>query len=401
MTSFRSLNALSVVALGAVLALSFPGFSSAAFSARTTATATVTAAADWTPPTVSMVEPGVFVRGTRPVVATATDRETGIAGVTVQQLSPGGTWTTLCMPTSAPYSCSWNTRERADGQYSLRAVALDKAGYQATSAPVRTTVDNLAPTVTMVDPGATLTGVRTFSAGNVADATSGVARVVLQHAPTGTTAYQDLCTMAAAPWSCSTPTAALTDGRYDFRAVATDRAGNETVSPVVANRLVDNGPALAGSDVQAQNGGATAGRIEAGDWLTYTFNRQVNLSSIVAGWDGSPRSVQVKFSSGFITNDSLEVTGSNLGSVNLRWNYVNSGFSVASTMRASTETGPDGRPRTVVTIVLDESPSSVQTRVVSNEGTTVWSPSRAVTDLLGRPSATTSAEESGPADKEF
>ena len=45
---------------------------------------------------------------------------------------------TICAPTAAPYTCSWDTTGVADGLYDLRAIALDALGLLA--APARSTL---------------------------------------------------------------------------------------------------------------------------------------------------------------------------------------------------------------------------------------------------------------------
>jgi hypothetical protein len=363
-----SRHTVAVLCLGllaAVTGLAMPGFSSAAFTSTTgNATSTVSAAVDWTPPSVTMQNPGSPVKDTVTVSATASDAQTGVKDVTIQYLAPGASsWVTVCTTNAAPYTCQWATKVLADGGYDLRATATDNAGYATTSDPVTVTVannllvvlgdpgdvvrgsvpltttvynagvltytvrveysvaganswktlctglaqpytctwattgftndyydlrssaisgnttytsavvtdtlvDNLAPTVTMVDPGTPLAGVRTFEV-TAADAHSGVAQVVVQYATTGTTTYKNLCTVTAPPYSCRVDTTTLLDGSYTFRAIATDVAGNATTSALVTNRLVDNtvssvtmedpGAFLTGTVTLAASANSTAG----------------------------------------------------------------------------------------------------------------------------------------------
>jgi hypothetical protein len=99
-------------------------------------------------PTVTVNDPGSPLRGTVSVSATASDGG-GIASVAIQRkLSSASTWTTtICTDTSSSYSCSWDTTGVADGNYDLRATAVDNAGRSATSAVVTARrVDNTAPT---------------------------------------------------------------------------------------------------------------------------------------------------------------------------------------------------------------------------------------------------------------
>jgi hypothetical protein len=335
---------LTLMALSAVAGLALfgmPSFSSAAFTANTSnAASTVAAADDWTPPTVSLRNPGTSVNDTVAVVADAADTRSGIAKVSIQYVAPGAsTWITICTattPSGSSYSCSWNTRSGADGSYVLRAVATDNAGYTTTSDTVSTAVannllvvlgdpgdvvrgtvgltatlhnallpytvrfeyavsgstswkavctslaaphtcswntasnpfaqgesydlraiatngavsvtsavvddvmiDNVAPTVTMTDPGSPLRGTATFAA-TAADADAGVAQVQLQYQRSGTSTWTTFCSPTAEPYACRYDTNQLGDASYAFRAVATDAIGNSTTSASVSNRLVDN-----------------------------------------------------------------------------------------------------------------------------------------------------------------
>lgn len=332
------LGVLAVVFLLATTAMA-PGFSSASFTAQTAnASNRVGAAADWTPPTVSVQPPTGTLRDVATVTATAADAETGVAQVVLSvQATGAATWTTLCTATSAPYACAWDTRTVADGSYSLRAVATDKAGYATTSALVPATVgntiavvladpgdfavgsvalattlqntgagpyavrveyavagsgvwtslctnlaapytctwnttargttngesydlrsaatyngvttysnvvtdvlvDNSAPAATMVDPGSPLSGTVTLSA-NASDGQSGVARVVIQYSPNGSSSWTDACTLTATPYSCRFATTTLANGAYSFRTVVTDASGQSSTSSAVAGRTVDN-----------------------------------------------------------------------------------------------------------------------------------------------------------------
>src|SRR5690606_626109 len=90
---------------------------------------------------------------------------TGVKSVTVEYVPVGSdTWTALCTDTTAPYSCGWVTTGLADGQYDLRARAVDNGGYDATSTPVRTVVANKL-LVVMNDPGDVIRGTVQLSAG--------------------------------------------------------------------------------------------------------------------------------------------------------------------------------------------------------------------------------------------
>ena len=597
----RAATLLVVTAVAAVLGLTLPAFSTAAYTSASTNTATITAASDWTPPTVTMANPGSPLKGTATVTATASDGESGVASVTIDYLPAGGTaWVTLCTRTAAPYSCSWTTTAVSDGGYDLRATATDRAGYATTSDSVRTTVannllvvlaspadvvrgtvaltttvysagtvsytvrleyapagtttwksvcsnltspytcswlttgfangdydlrsvavsgastytsavvpgvtvDNAAPTVTMTDPGTPLGGTRTFAV-TASDADSGVAQVVIQYALTGSTTWKGLCTVTAAPYSCRYDTTTIADGSYGFRAVATDVAGNTATSATVAGRVVDNtvssvsvedpgaflsgtvalgatasstagvtsvrlqyaqngtttftdvctdttapyscpwdtttvtdglydlrailldgsgrpttsavdaghrvdNTPLRGADVQAANGGATIGRIESGDSITFTYTDRVNLTTVSPGWTGAAQTVSVRVRDGNLLGlgnkgDTLDVlvggTAVNLGSVNLKEDYVRSNktMTFTATMTAGTAM-VNGVAATTVTLRLGTTASAGLARSTTLTAAMLWSPSSSITDLSGNAGSAAPTAESGPVDRDF
>ncbi|WP_269304004.1 Ig-like domain-containing protein [Aeromicrobium sp. HA] len=189
---------------------------------------------------VVMNDPGDTVRGTVQLSAAAFNTGTLSHTVRIQyRLAGASTWSTACSNLAAPYTCSWSSAAVTSGDYEFRAVLT--AGTTTTTSEIVTdvTVDNVAPTVTMTDPGSPLSGTRTFAA-TAADAHSGVATVEIQYAASGTSTWKSLCTVEAEPWSCRAATNDLANGAYSFRAIATDEAGNATMSAAVANRVVDN-----------------------------------------------------------------------------------------------------------------------------------------------------------------
>jgi hypothetical protein len=92
----------------------------------------------------------------------------------------------------------------------------------------------------------------------------------------------------------------------------------------------------------------------------------------------------------------------NLGSVNLREDYVKGGKTVSfnATMTASTVT-VNGTTATRVTLVAGALASGSGLRTVSTQTAVVWSPSAAALDLYGRPASTAPVTELGALDREF
>lgn len=201
----------------------------------------VSSAADWVAPTVSLSDPGPALHGTVTLSASAADTYgSGVVSVRFQRSPAGaGTWSDICTATTAPFSCRLDTTALANDYYDLRAIATDAAGFTATDTVADVQIDNLAPLVAMVDPGSKLSGVVTLAA-EASDADSGVASVTIQRAAAGTNLWTDVCTATASPYYCRFDTRTVAEGSYDFRAVATDAAGNTKVSATIQGRRVDN-----------------------------------------------------------------------------------------------------------------------------------------------------------------
>jgi hypothetical protein len=196
---------------------------------------------DNTAPDVTLADPGAYLKGTLTLTANAGDGTgAGVTAVVIQRApADTTTWTDICTDPVAPYSCSLNTTTLANDAYDLRAVATDGAGNTTASDIVSVEVDNLAPTVTLTDPGATLSGTVTLAT-TPADTDSGVAGVTVQRSPTGLNTWTDVCSSAAAPWTCRFTTTTVSDGLYDLRAIAVDAAGNTKTSATISARRVDN-----------------------------------------------------------------------------------------------------------------------------------------------------------------
>lgn len=361
-------------------------------------------------PTVSMVDPGSPLSGTRTLSAVASDAHSGVAQVVIQYAPTGSsTWAGLCTLSTSPYSCSYDTTELPDGSYSFRAVATDEVGNSTTSSAITNrVVDNTVSAVSMVDPGAYLSGTVNLSA--VPSSTAGVTSVRIQYAAGGTTGWTDVCTDPTSPYTCDWNTTLLPNGLYDLRAILLDGAGRETVSAVVTSRRVDNA-ALRGTDVQTANGGATAGKAEPGDSITFTFSKEINLGSVSAGWSGTALPVTLRLRDGNLfglgnTGDTLDVQRSgsvvNLGSVNLRQDYIKSGkTSVFNATMTAGSAIVNGVTQTTVTVTLGSLVSGGALRTVSTPAAMVWSPSTAVTDIFGNVSSAVPVTESGTSDREF
>ncbi|MCY7288845.1 MAG: Ig-like domain-containing protein, partial [Cryobacterium sp.] len=268
-------------------------------------------------------------------------------------------------------------------------------------------IDNTVSSVSMEDPGAFITGTATLNAS--ASSSAGVTSVRIQRAPTGTPTWADVCTDTTSPYSCVWNSATVADGLYDFQAILVDGSGKVTTSAIVTARRVDNTP-LRGTDIQAANGAATVGRMEPGDKITFTYSDLVNLNSITPAWTGAALPVTIRVQDGNVVglgnaDDTLSVERAgrtiNLGTVNLKGDYVKSGKTVtfASTMTAATIM-VNGVQVTAVTVTFGTATGGAA-RTSSTLANMVWTPSAAVRDLYGNANSAAPVTETGALDREF
>jgi chitinase len=218
--------------------------SGATYTASSTNPQTFGAAADFGLD-VEMADPGPTMRGTRSMSATPTVTDgVAVSSVRIQRAPTGtGTWTTICTDSGAPYTCSLDTTTLTDGLYDFRAQATNANGYTRTSAAVvGRRVDNTAPSITQRDPGAWFRGALTLDTTTLSDGGgSGIAQVRYEYRLSTLGTWTTACTASSTPFSCTFPTSGLLDGtNYDFRAVATDVAGNSTTTAAITNRKPDN-----------------------------------------------------------------------------------------------------------------------------------------------------------------
>lgn len=218
-------------------------FTGASFTSTTFGQVLVRAADDYKPPTVAVTSPGATVSGTVQVQATASDTASGVAQVRIE-VAPAGssTWTQLCTDTTSPYACPWNTLLVADGDYQLRAIATDVAGFTATSAVVTTRVANPA-TVALATVPDVVRGNVALSA-TVTGAGTRTVSSAFQHRVDGATAWTTISgcgTVTGTTPTCTWSTGSLAD-LYDIRVVSTVGTGGSALvtSAEQLDVIVDN-----------------------------------------------------------------------------------------------------------------------------------------------------------------
>lgn len=196
-------------------------------------------------PMVAQVVPGTtivagytWVSGSVDLTATATDLHTSVTSVLFEYRATGaGSWSTACVDTTLPYSCTLDTDALPEGSYEFQTTGTDAVGNTTTTPVVTRYVDRSDPTGTLTLPGATYVPQAVLMTVDASDQGTGVRSVQLQYKTNAALTWTTLCTDASAPYSCTTPN--LDNGvLYNFRAVITDnRALTHTTT--VLNRTVD------------------------------------------------------------------------------------------------------------------------------------------------------------------
>jgi hypothetical protein len=313
------------------------------------------------------------------------------------EYAPTGTttWRTACTATAAPYSCSWSSAAAADGTYDLRAVATD-LGTNATASALRTgvRVDNVGPSATVTSAAGLVRA--TVSLGATAADPAGVASVTFQSSTGG--GWTDLCTTSTAPYTCAWNTAAAPDGYYTIRLRSVDGLGHTAYSAAAGPWQVDN-TRPAPADVQAVNGAGTAGRIDAGDRLTFTWSEPIKPSTLAAGFTGASLPVIVQVTDGGATDtlQLLDSTGTtalkvaaSAADVALGADFVSATASWNATLAQS---------GTAVTLTIGSLRGG--TIRTAGAGTITWRASTAATDLAGNAVTGLLVSEQGNADVDF
>ncbi|MDQ2982974.1 MAG: Ig-like domain-containing protein, partial [Actinomycetota bacterium] len=242
---------------------------------------------DTTAPTVSITAPadGSYIKLGAPtpytLTADANDGGSGVASVELFQCSntspncATGAWSSVGIDLVAPYDAAWVLP--GNGNRALKAVATDVAGLSAANV-INVNVDRTAPAVSIDDPGVNLNATVNLT-GSASDADSGIDSVQFQRcdSPCGGSWTNIGAADSTAPYSVAFDTTSVSDGLYDFRAVAVDNAGNVTNAVPVALRRIDN------ADPNATFAFPTGG----GDYRNASFN----AGCAIAGFCGAASDV--------------------------------------------------------------------------------------------------------------
>ena len=351
------------------------------------------------PTAVLMVAVGTPITGTVTFAGSSLDLlGSGIASMRFQT-SPAGTntWTDACVDTTFAYSCTFATTARPDGLYDLRALATDMAGNTTASATqTNRRIDNDGPVAVITNPGRLRprNHHRRRHGHRPGRRDHDHLRVPRVGSPTWTTT----CVDTTAPYSCAgLNTTGLPNGAYELRMQATDTLGHVGISPIVTVQVDNTAPT--GTGIQGANGG-TAGTMDAGDTVTFTWSEPMLATSILAGWNGTSTAVRVRVNNNG-GNDSLDVFNA-AGTVKLNTSQTVTLAAdwVSDTVWFNATMVSIGTGNQVVVTLGTLISGTVQTGVITLANM-VWTPSTAATDLAGNPCSATVVTETGGLDRDF
>ena len=187
-----------------------------------------------------------------------------------------------------------------------------------------------------------------------------------------------------------TASSSVSSGSKSYALAPADADGNSRSQSFAVT--VDN-TALTGADFETSNSsGGTSGRAEKGDTVSFVFNKSVDPSSVVSGWNGSgSKSVTVTIADSS-SNDLLSVSGATIGSVRLQGDYTNSGKTTTFSGSTLTVSGA-----TVAIVLGTDSSGSARTETAKKKPE--WTPSASLYDFAG--DACSTSKVTGSNERQF
>jgi methionine-rich copper-binding protein CopC len=186
--------------------------------------ATSTVRVDNTLPTGSLSSPAANAQlgtASTTLTASASDGGSGVASVTFQyRVAGAGLYTDVGSDTTSPFETAWTPP--LTGSFELRLKVTDNAGNVLTGTAVAVTVAGGTATLTLADPGSTVSGTQslTTSTGTL------ITKVAFQASPAGQNQWTTFATVTSSPFTGTWSTTALADGLYDLQAVGYDQSGS-------------------------------------------------------------------------------------------------------------------------------------------------------------------------------
>jgi hypothetical protein len=296
------------------------------------------------PPVTAVLIPsnGATVSGATVLLDASASSAVGIASVTFEV--SGGTLSDQFVATATPtyygWLAQWNATAVPNGTYSLQSVATDTVAKTTTSSPITVTVDNPAPTTTVLIPsnGATQSGTAALL-----DASASANVTSVKYELTGGT-LSDQVVATATPtlygWLAEWNTTSVPNGTYTLQSVAAYSGGVTGTSPGVSVTVANPGLAdlanssftFTGSDVVGGNGCSFVyGAFDA----VYPGSAAVgNVTLHIAGCVLDPYTYSGSFT---ITTGVGTLSGSATGSITYIGDTLESSYQI--TLSVTTATG--------------------------------------------------------------
>jgi hypothetical protein len=147
--------------------------------------------------------------------------------------------------------------------------------------------------------------------------------------------------------------------------------------------------------------GTTAGKLDSGDTITFTYSEAIDPASVLSGWNGASTSVRVRFTNagtfgGADTFTVLDASGGAtvaLGSVATNGDYVSLTTTIASSTMVRSANG------TSIVVTLGP-PSNVSFLAVGAKNMT-WTLGTGIKDLAGNVIVTPATRSETDADVDF
>lgn len=197
-------------------------------------------------------------------------------------------------------------------------------------------------------------------------------------------------------------------GTYAGSVTAGDAATPANTSAAFPLSVVVDNTAPTRTSATVTNGG-TAGRMDAGDSITYTWSEAVDPESVLAGWTGASTPVTVRVTNaGGGTGDTVTIRNAAnnaqlpLGSLetNAR-DFVTAITNFGGPANATRSTMVWNAATFSITVTFGPADTAGTINTAGNTQTAYeWFP-QAVYDRAGNPSNTTTYQEQGPNDRDF
>ncbi len=281
--------------------------------------------------------------------------------------------------------------------------------HSAAKATISAASDWTGPSVSITSPsdGATFTSSSPtlFGAAGTGDGDSSTVSFTLfsGSSASGTPVLSRSASRIAGFWYVSL--SSLADGTYTMLVTQTDADGN--TGRATRTFTIDSTDPTRVS-VTATNGtGGTAGRLEAGDVITYTYSEAIAPSSLLSSFTGTATAVKVRFIDGGSTdgftvldassqaNVKLDAGTTSSAGVALGANYVTGTVTFNATMTQSA----DGKSFSIV-LGSNDNASKLLSSVASTSKLT-WTPKTGPTDLAGNGLANTNTYSETTAVRHF